>query len=460
MAEGGDAAEAERKAAAAAAAGQQPASPVDRETASRTFFTSIDAQPETKGKKDATSKRNQFRTLSESGAGPQIQEYHGDITNLALTLDQRMNALLNEHEKDFFLAYKTHMYTVQREIKNLRMKAAHEEAKTREDTTIKDLESELDWFMTEALRLDELCKGYKKEVDKWKQKAEALDEDRRFLEDQIKGAKRQNKILRAAAERARSSAYSALMVTKARTEAQQEQERLALTNGATGAQFGVGADVTRRPASAEMGTAPGATRLPARGDMRARTPDALQGSAGAAILPAAGAAVLGLGGSRPGAGAYPAAVTSMAVSPTAAGRSVLGNEAEERYVEAIQHLKESIVREQHNVRMLQAARASSYSQKSELEEFFLKCIDDARKELMRRRHLTMHKEKDEREQVLEAMLHNEDALACLYERIFPHRTGIARSLGGGNDFSENRGALLTQTPMEDRPGNMIRAGGR
>merc|ERR1719434_221480 len=124
-----------------------------------------------------------------------------------------------EHEKDFFLAYKTHMYGVQRDIKTLRMKADTEDAKTREDTKIRALEGELDWFMTEALRLDELCKGYKKEVDKWKAKADALDEDRRFLEDQIKGAKRQNKILRAAAERARSSAYSALMVTKAKTEA-------------------------------------------------------------------------------------------------------------------------------------------------------------------------------------------------------------------------------------------------
>merc|ERR1719183_2694790 len=67
------------------------------------------------------------------------------------------------------------------------------------------------------------------------------------------------------------------------------------------------------------------------------------------------------------------------------GRGLLGTEAEERYVEAISHLKESIVREQHTIRMLQAARATAYSKKSELEEFFLKCIDEARKELMRKR---------------------------------------------------------------------------
>merc|ERR1712070_1154283 len=128
--------------------------------------------------------------------------------------------------------------------------------------------------------------------------------------------------------------------------------------------------------------------------------------------------------------------------------SILGNEAEERYVEAIQHLKESIVREQHNVRMLQAVRATSYSKKSELEEFFLKCIDEARKELMRRRHMTMKQEKSERERVLEAMLSNEDVLVCLYEKLFPHRTGIARSLGGPSDGGADANKLANMSREE------------
>jgi len=273
------------------------------------------------------------------------------------------------------------MYTVQKEIKTLRMKADLEEAKTREDTKIKALEGELDWFMTEAIRLDELCKDYKRKVDKWKSKAEALDEDRRFLEGQIKGAKRQNKILRAAAERARSSAYSALMVTRARAEVDERPN--GGTAGAYPSTFSTSvpgqasqpprlppnADVTARPASAGAASRSGAGRALAS-NARAITPEPNQhqrqlaltnsGQQLAPLQSRGGDSVLAREPSLPsiaGAGKL--------------GRGSLGSEAEERYVEAIQHLKSSIAREQHTVRMLQAARATQYAQKSDLEEFFL-----------------------------------------------------------------------------------------
>jgi len=415
----------------------------DRDSARQTFVTSIGATTEAKPSRHRDKSHHKFRALEATSAGPRITEHHQELTNLALTLDQRMEKLLMEHEKDFFLAYKTHMYGVQRDIKTLRMKADHEDAKTREDTKIRALEGELDWFMTEALRLDELCKGYKKEVDKWKAKADALDEDRRFLEDQIKGAKRQNKILRAAAERARSSAYSALMVTKAKTEANE------LTNGPGGGSLALtaSAEVSRkRPSSADgkngpaAGNGVNAVRRSIEAG-RARTPETQL-----AVMPnsvsTGSLALNGAGGAQAFASSAPMPMGE------AAHRGVLGTEAEERYVEAISHLKDSIVREQHTIRMLQAGRATAYSKKSELEEFFLKCIDEARKELMRKRHMTMKAEKSERERVLEAMLSNEDVLVCLYEKLFPHRTGIARSLGGGaNDAADAK--KLAEMPMDE-----------
>merc|ERR1719410_1516690 len=138
-------------------------------------------------------------------------DLHKELQTLADELDNKVEGKLQANETAFFLAYKSHMYTVQKEFNELRQKADEEETKTRRDAKISSLEKELDWFMNEALRLDELCKKYKKELDKWKGKAEALDDDRQFLENQIKTAKRNNKTLRGAVEKAQTSAYSALV---------------------------------------------------------------------------------------------------------------------------------------------------------------------------------------------------------------------------------------------------------
>ena len=103
-------------------------------------------------------------------------------------------------------------------------------------------------------------------------------------------------------------------------------------------------------------------------------------------------------------------------------------EGEQRFVDTIRHLKESLEKEQRTVRMLKAARANSYTKKSELEEFFLKCIDEARKDVMRKKHQHPTAAKSKKEKVLDVLLSSEDVLVFLYEKLFPHRTGMAQHL--------------------------------
>lgn len=402
---------------------QGPQSPttMDRNSASSAFLTSIDAGGDARvpSRPATTPRQKSYPSLEKAGEeGQKILHYHTKLMDLANNLDTKMELLLKEHEKDFFLAYKTHMYDIQGKFKELKQKADDEDAKTREDVKIRALEGELDWFMREALRLDDLCKRYKKELDKWKAKAEALDEDRRFLEDQIKGAKRQNKVLRAAAERARSSAFSALMQTKARAD------ELAGAAPATPAL----ADRPPRASSAQGFDRPpqralaGASATPEPQTEARRNSGSRAVAAVMEVRAAGGSQMLALEG--PGTGGYPASPAGSRALELA----VIGGDVEERYAEAIQHLKSSIVKEQQTVRMLKAARANTYTKKSELEEFFLKCIDDARKEFVRKQHLTINRPKNERQQIFEAMLSNEDVLVYLYEKIFPHRTGMARHL--------------------------------
>jgi hypothetical protein len=84
------------------------------------------------------------------------------------------------------------MFNIQKEMKMLKERVSEEELKRRRDEEIRVLESERDWFRNEALRLDKICKEYKRSVEMWKNKAQALEEDRKFMEDMIMNSKKEN----------------------------------------------------------------------------------------------------------------------------------------------------------------------------------------------------------------------------------------------------------------------------
>lgn len=97
------------------------------------------------------------------------------------------------------------MSRVREELISLREKAERADQKNKNDHKLNTLEQQLEWFREEAVRLGDVCNNQQKDIEKWRAKAEALEEDRKFLEQQIKAAKRQNKLLKTALGRTEKS---------------------------------------------------------------------------------------------------------------------------------------------------------------------------------------------------------------------------------------------------------------
>lgn len=87
------------------------------------------------------------------------------------------------------------MYTVQRELQSLRAKADDAALQTAKSEKIRSLEAERNWYRGEALRLDQFCSALKADVSFMRDKLSALDEDRNWLDTQLKTVMRQNRAL-------------------------------------------------------------------------------------------------------------------------------------------------------------------------------------------------------------------------------------------------------------------------
>ena len=62
-------------------------------------------------------------------------------------------------------------------------------------------------------------------------------------------------------------------------------------------------------------------------------------------------------------------------------------EKEFKYTETIRHLKNQIDTEKKNTRGIRADKVNFMMQRNELEEFFLQCIEEVRKDIVKRKTL-------------------------------------------------------------------------
>jgi hypothetical protein len=129
-----------------------------------------------------------------------VHEQYEQLQTKVSSLSQMVTEVLAKQERDFLAAYRAHMYNVQKELEDLRNKVKEAETSLQKNDKVHKLEEERTWYRKEALRLDGFTTSMKKELKYMKEKLESIEDDRNWLERQLKASKKQNKLLRAELE--------------------------------------------------------------------------------------------------------------------------------------------------------------------------------------------------------------------------------------------------------------------
>jgi hypothetical protein len=303
-------------------------------------------------------------------------------------------------------AYRAHMYNVQKDLQALRQEVIEKENALASNDKIQKLEEECEWYRKESLRLDSLLTQSKKKEDFLRDKTQMLEDDRDWLAKQLKSAKKQNKLLRAELE----------LQLREGTDANEDMFR-----GQTQQQLQNSASAISLPA------------LQYQQGPETNTPQGMNKSKSAATF----------------------------ASPNSAGTNRFADKTSTAaFRKELRDVKLERDKERKAANTLRARITSEKNERKELEDFFVDCVDDVKKQIDRRRRnvvggtlggrLTEKQEfalasettlddflAADRQRVVEMMLGRDDVLAMLYDRIFPEGGGG----GGGGEGSISRGGV-------------------
>ncbi|KAL0586324.1 hypothetical protein ABG067_003936 [Albugo candida] len=174
-----------------------------------TFITA----PRNKLQRNASSSshinENECDKTSEAFPGMKnVREKHVELHQVIGTLSEKIGTLLGKQERDFLAAYRAHMFSIQKELHELRRQLQCKETDENKTEKEKKLEEERDCFRKEAVRLDEITSTMSRDLNHVKEKLAITEKDRDWNEKRLKKYKMKNKILTAALESRSVSADS------------------------------------------------------------------------------------------------------------------------------------------------------------------------------------------------------------------------------------------------------------
>lgn len=120
---------------------------------------------------------------------------HGELNDLIDHLSDRLSDVASSIDREFLAAYKAHMSEVQAELKSLKQQVILAEAALNDDTSVAQLEGEVRWFSDEVTRLRTHAMSMKKDMNHIVSCCSVLNEQREFLNDQLKQVLKRSRVL-------------------------------------------------------------------------------------------------------------------------------------------------------------------------------------------------------------------------------------------------------------------------
>ena len=415
-----------------------------------TFLTSIAGQKSGGGTEGSTSMKK--RPVYEPQGLTRVKNLHGKVSHLVDNLAGKLGLVLRKQEKDFLSAYRAHMYNVQKELQELRSKVDESELELRKNQKIVALQKERDWYRSEALRLDTFATNIKKDLKFMRERLSTIDEDRNWLERQLKASKKQNKLLRAELE-----------------------IRLSATPATSGPPTG-----KRGAMSSSTGFLPPArsqTTTPrGNGNANLGERDASSIKRSKSTVP---------GGPRGGAQGRVGPLGNIGSASSSREVNLLRNDVE--------RLQQKLRVTEKKLTRARAGNVERDRQRSAMEDLFLRCVDTVKSQIQRRMprggltyspsgkaalraadggHTTRplgsddHRQqpsveldqftKVDRRQVIEELLNHDEVLAYLYDALFPiegtvgmERSDLTNRVGALADDSGEEGSMYIDQPSHE-----------
>jgi predicted ATP-dependent protease len=147
---------------------------------------------------DEEENEKERKRILEVDHKKKIKEIQDQFEEMIRYMDTSFEKAFEKKEKDFFLAYRTHLMQIEEEIENLKNDGNDQKYVEIKKQKIKTLEGKLNKIRECALFLGDMSEMHKKTISKvyslivtedLKQKVNENEQDKRFLEDQMQKAR-------------------------------------------------------------------------------------------------------------------------------------------------------------------------------------------------------------------------------------------------------------------------------